>query len=189
MHNGHLFVADEIIHLGLADHVLFVPAKTSPFKAEAGIAPGADAADRLEMLRAATAGRDGMSIDEWELEAGQVTYTVDTVDHLYRDRQLSQPPGMIIGADLLDRFDQWRDPQRLLSLVRPIIVGRPGFSKGEMPAVLHDAEPVYVDNRIIAVSSSEVRRRVRNGLAFCDLVPATVFDYVTTKGLYRDATR
>ncbi len=189
VHNGHLFVVDEVLHLGLAERVVFVPAGRSPFKAATGTAHDASARDRLEMLRLALKGRPGMTIDKWEIERGEVSYTVDTVDHMYRDLQVTERLGMIIGADLLEGFDQWRESERLLSLVRPIIVGRPGFPAGEAPAAFAAADPVYVDNKIIAVSSSEIRRRVEDQLAYCDLVPAAVFDFIHKKGLYRDATR
>lgn len=191
VHIGHLFVADEVIRTGEFDAVVFVPASNSPLKDDR---PRAKDADRLAMLDLAVRGREGLSFDSWEIERGGVSYTRDTVEHLYASVQVAGTLGLVIGADLTGRFGEWRHSDEILRRTRPVVVERPGFPVDEgfsRESQRFDAERgasmLRIDNRIMAVSSSDIRERVPAGRAFRDLVPAGVYDYIVDRALYGHA--
>jgi nicotinate-nucleotide adenylyltransferase len=175
VHVGHLFVAEEArINLGY-DGVLFVPAYQPPHKADA---PAATADERVRMLELALNGRQDFVVDTWELEQQGISYTIDTVEHLYRSKNVEGRLGLIMGDDLLEGFHTWRNAERLAEMVDIIVATRDGEDKADM-------RYSTIDNSPLPVSSSEVRERIRAGKAFRYLVPESVYGYIRTHDLYR----
>ena len=176
VHVGHLFVAEETrINLGY-DQVVFVPAYQPPHKEDA---PAASAAARVEMLELALGGRRDFFIEDWEIRQRGISYTIDTVRHLYATQPVEDRLGLIIGDDLLEGFYSWKDAETLEELVDIIVATR----KGE-----HGNGLSYrtIDNSPLPLSSSEVRERVRAGKAFRYLVPESVYGYIRSNALYHD---
>jgi nicotinate-nucleotide adenylyltransferase len=175
VHVGHLFVAEEArINLGY-DRVVFVPAYQPPHKHEA---PSAGPAHRVRMLEIALNGREDFVIDSWEIEREGVSYTIDTVDHLYATGTVDGRLGLIIGDDLLEGFHTWKNADTLAEMVDIIVATR----EGEDGPGMHYST---IDNSPLPVSSSNLRERIRAGKAFRYLVPESVYGYIRTHELYR----
>jgi nicotinate-nucleotide adenylyltransferase len=176
VHVGHLFVAEETrINLGY-DQVVFVPAYQPPHKKGA---PVASATARVAMLELALNGRRDFIIEDWEIEQRGVSYTIDTVRHLYETRPVDGRLGLIIGDDLVDTFYSWKDAETLEELVDIIVATREGQNGNGL-------RYRTIDNSPLPVSSSEVRERVRAGKAFRYLVPESVYGYIQSHALYHD---
>ena len=175
IHQGHLAAASEVCaELGL-DQVLVVPVWSQPFKI------GVDSASpehRLAMCELACAGDPRFSVSRVDIDRGGVTYSVDTLTDLhaaYPDTELF----FITGADALARLDEWKDADRLHHLATFVGVTRPGhaFRESGRPHILVEAPAM-------AISSTDVRRRVRAGRPIRYLVPQQVADYIEANGLY-----
>jgi nicotinate-nucleotide adenylyltransferase len=85
----------------------------------------------------------------------------------------------LVGADVLDSFDRWREPRRILELATVAVMQRNG-----------DAAPlpegmVAVPTRRVDVSSTEIRARLRAGLPVRGFVTEGVAAYIATHRLYR----
>ena len=108
-----------------------------------------------------------------ELDREGPSYTADTLEQL-------AGPGtelyLVVGADQLAALDSWHRPDRVRDLARLVVAGRPGVP----PAA--DAEELVMAP--VAVSSSELRRRVAEGLDVTGLVPAAVAAAIAREGLY-----
>jgi nicotinate-nucleotide adenylyltransferase len=176
VHIGHLFVADEVrVSLGY-DRVIFIPAARPPHKSHE---PTATAGDRVAMLSRAI-NQDGFAVDNCEIDRGGVSYTIDTVRYLIDTERLEEKPGLIIGDDLVDAFERWKEPEALLDLVDLIVVRRDGVP---LPEFLAQARTIDISP--LPVSSSMVRRRIRQHQAFRYLVAEGVFAYIEEHRLYR----
>ncbi|MBQ4182897.1 MAG: nicotinate (nicotinamide) nucleotide adenylyltransferase, partial [Bacilli bacterium] len=122
IHNGHLRIA-RAASLAYNADVLFVPAQTPRWKE-----PEASAEQRVEMLRLALKENGGpsFSIDLIEInEISEVNYTVNTIKSLkkkYKDREMY----FLIGADQVNAFPKWKDPEIIASLVKIVYCPRPG---------------------------------------------------------------
>lgn len=174
VHIGHLFIAEEARLRFRYDRILFVPAAHSPHKADSPVAP---AADRLQMLELAIAGHQAFSIDTWELEQGGVSYTIDTMRHFSQRHR--QRVGLIIGDDLVESFERWREARELVQLADIMVARR---DDRPLPPLLAAASAI--DNSPLAVSSSMIRERIGRGAAFRYLVPDGVFTYIRQQNLY-----
>ena len=176
-HWGHLFLAEEV-RIGLGyDAVIFLPANLPAHK-EVGGSVGA--ADRWEMLQAALGDWPYFRADASEIERGGITYTVETVPLLVRKHGIQGRPGFILGDDLVDGFADWKEAGRLAEMVDLIVAHRKHTERRPF-----GFEHRYIDNLLLPISSTDIRRRIRQGAAVRFLVPEAVWSYISEHGLYR----
>ena len=177
MHLGHLFIADEVLDQFDYERVVFVPAHLAPHKDEAPeVSPGA----RLKMLALAIEGKTQFGLESFELDRGGVSFSIDTIRYLIETGSVAGRPGLIVGADLVDGFDDWREVDEIERLTDIILVGRPGFSGADFRR-----RHRTVNNLELGISSRELRERIRAGRPFRFLLPQNVGEYIELNGLYR----
>lgn len=181
-HIGHLAVAEAAREQLALDAVVWIPAATSPFKTEVA---QPDATHRLEMARLATADHPAFRVDAREIERGGVSYTVDTVRELAAERP-NAALFLMLGADSLAGFSQWREPEAILDHARLAVYHRPGFlwSPDALPAAWRDRVET-VEGPELAVSSSSIRSLRAAGRSARYLIPEPVRAYLDEHRLYR----
>lgn len=188
-HRGHL---DPILAVRDAmqwDRVLYIPAFVQPFKQGREFA---SPYHRFAMAALATEPHDRLFVSPLELERGAISYTVDTLTELrahHRDATLD----WIIGDDNLPKLPEWKNIERIFELANFTVLTRGTHA---MPDSLHlrVADPanrpqhgtiVFAENATVPVSSTEIRRRLRDGESIEDLVPPPVSRYIHHYELYR----
>jgi nicotinate-nucleotide adenylyltransferase len=176
IHLGHLRAAENAREAMALDSVVFVPAARSPFKGD----PVSSGWDRYAMVALATAGHRGFEPSERELEREGPSFTVDTIRALRRERPEDEL-FLIVGSDTVRDLPSWRDSADLFAQSSVVAVSRPGEPR---PAPL-PAGVSWVDGPGLAVSATDVRRRVKEGRSVRFLVPDAVADYVAKRRLYR----
>jgi nicotinate-nucleotide adenylyltransferase len=186
VHNGHLAIAHALREaLGL-DLVVWVPAGRPPHKRGQIVS---DDADRLAMLELALAGSSSDAISRVDLDRGGPSYTADMLEMLAREYAPAELV-FLMGEDSLRDLPTWHDPERILRHAELAVAARPGIDTDldaiarEVPATRGRVHLVPTEE--VAISSSEVRRRVQAGEPFAGLVPPAVADYIARRGLYRD---
>lgn len=180
VHIGHLFIGETVRVRLRYDRIVFSPANRSPHKREVEYT---EAQHRLRMLDLAIGERVDFLVSDWETRRGGMSYTIDTVTHLYETLEIDERLGFIMGDDLVDGFETWRDVDRLAELVDLIVVRRKGGSQVlQWP---HTA----VDNAVLPISASDIRNRVNTGEAYRYLVPEPVYEYIEHHDLYKGLHR
>lgn len=167
-HVGHYLAAlDAAERLGL-DRVLWVPAAQQPLKA---LAPHAASSEqRFEMVSAATALDPRFGASRIEIDRPGLSFTVSTLEAFaleYPDAERY----LLVGEDAWARFAEWREPDRIRTLARTDVLARRPGSR--------------YPGRVVEVSSTEVRERVRRGLPIRGFVLDPVADIIASQGLYR----
>jgi nicotinate-nucleotide adenylyltransferase len=191
VHLGHLILAQDAAETFELDKVLFVPCACPPHKPLAVLAASAD---RLAMLEAALAGSARFEICELEVRKGGTSYSVDTVRTLRRldpDCVFS----FIIGSDTLPELHLWKEIGELLRLCRFVTIARPGYNVAEMTSdslkldqqQTHELLSRVAHGHQVGISSSEIRRRVAEGLSINYLTPDAVVKHIMAGRLYRRA--
>jgi len=177
VHCGHLLMAQAACEELPLGRLFFIPAGQSPFKP--GTIP-APACERVRLLRLALAGQTRFEIDEQELERGGISFTIDTVDE-YARRFPQAELFYLIGADHVVQLPQWREAEELARRLQFVVVARPG----EAPLA---AQPPFrlrfLQGFPLAVSSSQIRSRVRAGQSIDGLVPPAVAEAIRNYRLY-----
>jgi nicotinate-nucleotide adenylyltransferase len=178
-HCGHLILAaDARIKLEL-DVVLFIPSAVQPHKQ--GLKGQAAPEQRLAMVRAAVGSESGFLAEPMELERGGLSYTVDTLEELapkYPGAELF----LIIGEDSARALDTWHKPERIKKMVTLGVLRR--HNPADLPLSLPKGA-VEASSRLVDVSSSEIRERVKTGKSIHGFVPEVVEHYIRSNGLYR----
>jgi len=187
IHIGHLACAEQAREAFGLDAVVFIPAGNPVFKKDRAVTP---AADRLEMCRLATRSNPAFDVSAIEIERGGDTYTVDTLRQLRAHYPDNVELRFITGADAVASIVAWRESAAIADLARLIAVTRPGYALSEERRALIEGRGNfavdYLEITSLAVSSSDLRRRVAAGASIRYLTMQRVFDYIREKRLYRD---
>ena len=182
VHVAHVALARNALQtLGLAA-VQLIPA-ANPWQRAALHATGEQ---RCDMLELAIAGQDGLVVNPIEIERGGPTYTIDTLRALPRDSRYV----WLLGADQLANFCTWRNWRDIASLVDLAVATRPGTPlkpPAELSAWLdeHGHRLEELPFAPMAVSASEIRRRLAAGESTDGLLPPAVAAYIAAHQLYR----
>ena len=175
-----------------ADVVAYVPAAKAPHKLDK---VQTDPKHRLAMLRLALGDVKHAMIltDEIDRAAGgEPSYTVDTLTALREKLGKDVKLRLLIGADQVRIFDQWREPERIIELAEPLVMVRPPDDRESLLASLPDDKARaewasrLVDVPAVDVSSTQIREQVARGEPIAGMVDDAVARYIQQHGLYRE---
>lgn len=184
VHVGHLIIAAQIAEQLQLERVLFVPSGVSPHKLGHVTA---SAADRVAMLRLATADNPAFVVDMLEIERTGPSWTADTVEQIAA-RGADAALWFLMGADSLVEFHTWHDPLRILLAARLAVAMRPGSdidldALGTRTHGLRERTSL-IETTETAIASHDIRKRVAAGRTIRYLVPAEVEQFIAAHGLY-----
>ncbi len=191
VHNGHLFMAGEILRRGLAEEVLFVPAGVRPHKEQETMAP---AEHRLAMLKLALDDWHGFSQTDIEIRQPDApSYTIHTMETLqlaYSESTVT----FLMGQDCLAELHSWHRANELVAGFPFLIYPRAGTPLPKMPDLADTFGPksamkllacVIENAPSLPASATAVREAVARGASLAGLVPPAVARYIQENGLYR----
>ena len=186
-HVGHLVCAQEALVQLALEKVVFMPVGQAPHR-ELQQDPGAE--ERLEMVGLAVADDARFATSRAELDRPGPSYTADTLRDL-RSKAPDDELFLILGGDQAAALPRWHEPETVLSLATVAVVERSNWSHNAIGITigrLPGAERIrYLDMPVMQISSSSIRRRVREGLPIRYLVPDKVANHIEANGLYGGA--
>jgi len=178
-HWAHLVLAESARSELDLDEVWFLPAGRPPHKRGRRISP---APTRVQLLERTLAGVRGFRLEPLETERRRTSYTVDTLETLHA-RHPWVEWWLLVGGDMLADLPRWRHPARVLELARVAVMDRAGHAP-TWPASLGPRRLKLLRPPRIELSSTLIRRRVRQGQSIRFLVPEAVERYIRVHGLY-----
>jgi nicotinate-nucleotide adenylyltransferase len=184
IHYGHLVTAEEALGQFDLDEVVFVPTGLPWMKTHNHVSP---AEDRYLMVVIATASNPRFSVSRIEIDREGPTYTVDTLRAIKEERADDPELFFVTGADAMLEIFAWKDADDVLELAHFIAATRPGY---DIPAFEQEAPSRHPHVNVmtvpaLAISSTDIRLRVREGRPIRYLLPEGVKSYVEKLGLYR----
>jgi len=184
IHIGHLIVAEEARIRLEFNEVLFVPAGQPWLKLDHSITP---TVHRVEMVRRAIAANPYFKLSTLEVERPGPSYTVDTMTMLQKQLGSEARLFFILGHDTLAELPLWKEPKKLVQLCRLVVAPRLGSKdlkhlETSIPGL--PDKVIQLDMPVIAISSSEIRQRIAQGLSVRYLVPAEVEKYIAEQKIY-----
>ena len=188
IHQGHIRMAQCALESLRLDKVLMLPSGNPPHKPD--ITP---AEHRYRMVCAACAGLDGLEPCREEVDRTGVIYTVDTLSILH-EKYPKAELFYIIGADTLMELHKWRMFEKVLTLCTFLVCPR---SWNYTPKQLDEERKrltalggqfILLDMEVVDVSSTEVRKAIRDGES-TPFLPVQVRQYAQTAGLYGASQR
>ena len=157
------------------------------------------------MLKLAVAGNSDYFVSDIEAKRAAPSYSIDTIGILLSQIGDSGDLYFIIGADAFFEIDTWKQYKELPAMVNFVIISRPGYPPDKVGEVIRQNFPDYIHDpalgiwrspasgksfliqhmKPVAISSTEIRHRLRIGLDITGLVPEAVEEYIDKHGLYR----
>ena len=175
-HLGHLIIAEQIKSQLNLDEVMFIPDYQPPHIDKK---TAISAEKRLKMVKLSTMDEPGFKVSDIELRRKGVSYTIDTIKEL----KLKNPEVdyyFIIGGDMVEYLPKWHRIEELIKLVKFVAVGRPRYRNESKYPIMG------VDVPMTDISSTLVRRNVKQGCSIKYLVTPEVENYIHEEGLYRE---
>ena len=184
IHNGHLFVIEELLSSARFEKFIVIPAGNPWQKSVA-----ASGAHRLAMVEIAL--KDCMSryreleISRFEIDDASPSYAFQSIDYF-----TSQNPGdnlvWIIGSDAFAKIDEWKEIEQVAKSVEFLVITRPG-QKLESAKVAKSITYSQMEMNALDISSTKVRNLIKTSEPFDSLVPAGVAAYIKSQGIYAAA--
>jgi nicotinate-nucleotide adenylyltransferase len=189
VHLGHLIPAQYALeHLGL-DRLLLVPSAAPVHRP---LHTPASPEHRLRMCQLAAADIPRFEASDIEARRTEPSFTVLTLEHFTRTMPAATRFYLLVGEDNLPLLHTWRDIRRIAELAAISVLPRPCEGEADTSAleallglaVVRDILGRWVPGPRIAVSATEIRRRVHDGQSIAGLVPASVAAYIAEHRLY-----
>lgn len=189
IHFGHLVLAEEIRHNFGLEKIFFVPVGTPPHKGQQNIT---DKDLRYSMTLLASMTNPNFEVSKIEIESDDVSYTINTIKKI-KERLNNDDIEIffITGADAIMAIETWKDYRELLTLCSFIGATRPGIHAEHLEEKIAYLRETY-DATIhltyipgLAISSTDIRRRVKEGRAFKYLLPEAVEAFIVKNDLYK----
>ena len=180
-HIGHLLIAQTVFESENFERLIFVPANISPAKKKGDSSPPEE---RSKMLEIALINNPNFEISDLEIKREGVSYTVDTMREFVDSLKLDKKDlFFLMGSDTLKSFHNWKDPEEILNLCNIIVAIRPGFTPSDIPQWVLD-NVRFANIPRFEVSSTNIRRRWREGKTIRYMVTKEVWEYIDEKDLY-----
>lgn len=184
IHYGHLVTAEVARYAFQLDHVVFLPSGRPPHKEGRRVSDGEH---RYLMVVIASVDNANFRVSRMELDRSGKSYTIDTVREFRRRHGPAVDLWFITGADAIVEMMAWKEPGELLRECRFIAATRPGHSLDiESLSPLAGDRIVPLQVPALAISSSDIRRRVSEEQPIRYLVPPSVENYIHKHRLYRE---
>ncbi|OZM57771.1 nicotinic acid mononucleotide adenylyltransferase [Lottiidibacillus patelloidae] len=173
-HIGHLIIAEDVLKKQNLDEVWFMPNSHPPHKTTE-----TSAHDRLKMVQLAIYNHPSFKVCTVELELDGPSFTAKTMKTL-RAKYSQHEFYFIIGADSVETLSSWYEIDELLKLVTFIAVKRSGFVINSP----YNKHIIQVDTPIVDISSTELRKRIKNEENYTYLTVEAVRHYIKEHRLY-----
>lgn len=171
-HVGHTLATLWALQTHAIDEIWWVPTHQHAFSKEL-----AKFEDRVAMCELATEHIKNVRISTIEQQLGGESRTIDTIKAL-REIHTDTDFWLIVGGDILNETDRWKNWDELITLVRLLVVGRAGFNLDKPDP----GEPF----RLPDVSSTSIRDALSrfDYKALGPWLPRKVIDYIILNELY-----
>lgn len=186
-HIGHLFMAQfSLEELGL-DKVIFVPSGKPPHKINN--AEVTDPVHRLNMTKLLVDNSCHFDVSDIEVKSDEVSYTVNTLKK-FKSQYVDDELYFILGADSLVQFCTWKNPDTICRYAKLAVAKRTqtddkSFDKAiDFVKTKYNADISVVPMPTVDISSTEIRKRVKNRLDIEYMTNRDIANYTVSHGLY-----
>ncbi len=186
IHYGHLVAAEAARDAFDLDQVIFIPSGQPPHKSEVFVA---NPEHRYLMTFLAIVSNQRFEIARVEIDRSGPSYTSDTLSY-FNSVDSTVAWYFITGADAILDIVTWHDPESIFRHAQLIAASRPGYSLKKIQALERQLGPESIarvhplEVPALAISSSQIRERLKQGLSIKYLVPEAVEHYIAKNHVY-----
>jgi nicotinate-nucleotide adenylyltransferase len=179
IHHGHLLIAEYVLqHTGLRQ-VWFVVSPQNPLKPSATLL---NEYQRLYLVQLAIEGESDLKVSDIEFKLAKPSYTVDTLAYL-GEKYPTNEFSIIMGSDSFQNLPKWKNYDWLLRNFALYIYKRPEHEK--LPIYPGAKSICILDAPLLPISSTDIRKKIKEGLSIRYLVPDAVRAEIEKSGYYQ----
>lgn len=176
IHVGHLIIANHMAYHTDLDKVWLVVTPQNPLKSTTGLL---NEYDRLHLVELAIGEEPRLRASNVEFSLPRPSYTIDTLAYL-AEKYPMQEFAVVLGSDSLQNLPRWKNYEMILQHFSLYVYLRPGY-----PAVSYpDARITVVKAPFLDISSSHIRKMIKEGKSVRYLVTSNVYDYIKNNHYY-----
>jgi nicotinate-nucleotide adenylyltransferase len=176
VHIGHLIIANHVVNHTDVDKVWFVVSPHNPLKEAHSLL---NEYDRLHILNLAIEDNNKFRGSNVEFHLPKPSYTIDTLTYLTEKFPLERF-SVVMGSDSFQNIHRWKNYEQLVDNYSIIIYNRPGFEIKEK----YGADITILDAPLLDVSSTFVRKQLKEKKSIKYLVPTNVEEYLVANKYY-----
>lgn len=180
IHVGHLIIANHIVEHTNLDKIWFVVTPHNPLKNKKTLL---DNYQRLEMVHMATSPYDKLGVSNIEFGLPQPNYTINTLEHI-KEKHPNHSFALIMGEDNLKSLHKWKNYELLLENYEIYVY--PRVTKLSDNNLSNHSSIHFVDAPIVEISSTHIRKNIKDGKNVEPLLPHSVWNYIDEMNFYKN---
>ncbi|MFH0889168.1 MAG: nicotinate (nicotinamide) nucleotide adenylyltransferase [Planctomycetota bacterium] len=189
IHRAHLRIAGFLLRKFRPDKILFIPCNIPYHKTCEEVI---DSRHRMEMVCQVIKHEPRFDISDIEIKRGGKTFSVETMKALKRQYPVGTRFYFVIGTDSLVDLPRWYEINKLIKLCQLITIARPGYPFNKLvqklpfsAGILKSIKQLYQPNPEINISSTLIRKNIKEHKSIKSLVTVVVEHYIKEHKLYK----
>ena len=165
------------------DELLVMPSHISPHKITD---PSLTSRHRYDMAKIAFADLPKVTVSDYEIQKGDVSYTANTLTHFSQEGDLY----FLCGTDMFLTLSRWYRPDIIFRNATIVLASRENGKDEEIQQAKETYEKEYgaqiiiLNNQVLEVSSTEVRNALKQGKDVSRYLSHDVEVYIREHNLY-----
>jgi len=176
IHNGHLAIARFLQQKKIFDQIWMVVSPNNPLKENSLLA---NENDRLNMVKLAIREIPCLHACDVEFSLQKPSYTIETLNCLEKQYP-NHKFALILGADNLENFHQWKNYEEILHRYRIYVYPR---NSKNMKLQIEHQNIIYINAPILPISATEVRSLLQQKKSVSNYLPTSVIQYLEEKAV------
>ena len=180
VHRGHIALAEYAITTDIADQVILIVSPQNPHKQSADLAAEFS---RYEMCTAACQASkypEQILVSAVEFTLPRPSYTIDTLRFLSENFGDQMSFSILMGADNIARFDQWKEYEQILASYPILVYPRSGYAVEKFA----DKITYLADAPLFDFSATDVRNALSADQPISEMVCPEVERYIKSNKLW-----
>jgi len=180
IHVGHMIIANHLVEFSDLDEVWFVVTPHSPFKKKSSLLADNH---RYQIVLVATEDYPKLKPSNIEFGLPQPNYTINTLTHLH-EKYAQHDFNLIMGEDNLKSFHKWKNYEMIVKNHNVYVY--PRIVENRDKSILYNHPKVHlVEAPIIEISSSFIRKSIKQKKDIRALLPLKVWNYIDEMNFYK----
>ncbi|MBR6767914.1 MAG: nicotinate (nicotinamide) nucleotide adenylyltransferase [Clostridia bacterium] len=182
-HHGHLSAAKQFIEELSLDELLIMPSHISPHKVTD---PTLTSRHRYEMAKIAFKDLPRVTVSDYEIQKGDVSYTASTLSHFAKEGELY----FLCGTDMFLTLSRWYRPDIIFKNATIVLASRENGKESEILTAKKAYEKdfgariIILNNEVLEISSTEVRQALKQEKDVSRYLSHDVEVYIREHNLY-----
>ena len=178
IHNGHLIIATYMLENSDLEQVWMVLSPQNPFKQNNTLL---NEYHRLYLVQLAIEGEHHIKAVDIEFSLPKPSYTINTLAYL-EEKYPAHEFSIIMGSDSLQNLKKWKSGDLIQKRYPIYVYNRPGFEADDS---LKEAKIIRTKAPLLEISSSMLRKMIKEKKSIRYYVPDTVFQELKKAGYYK----